>query len=35
MLYAGKDASEEFNMLHEKNVIDKYAPHTIIGTLKN
>ncbi|RIA79798.1 cytochrome b5-like heme/steroid binding domain-containing protein [Glomus cerebriforme] len=35
LLYAGKDASEEFNMLHEKNVIDKYAPHIVIGTLKN
>jgi len=34
LLYAGKDASEEFNMLHEKNVIDKYAPHIVIGTLK-
>lgn len=34
LLYAGKDASEEFNMLHEKNVIDKYAPQTVIGTLK-
>jgi len=34
MLYAGKDASEEFNMLHEKNVIKKYAPSTIIGVLK-
>lgn len=34
MLYAGKDASEEFNMLHDKNVVQKYAPDAIIGTLK-
>lgn len=31
MLFAGKDASEEFNMLHEANVIEKYAPYVIIG----
>jgi predicted heme/steroid binding protein len=34
LLYAGKDASEEFNMLHDKNVVSKYAPDSIIGTLK-
>jgi len=34
LLYAGKDASEEFNMLHDKNVVAKYAPDAIIGTLK-
>jgi len=34
LLYAGKDASEEFNMLHDKNVVAKYAPDSIIGTLK-
>jgi cytochrome b involved in lipid metabolism len=33
LLYAGKDATEEFNMLHDENVIEKYAPETIIGTL--
>jgi len=32
--FAGKDASEEFNMLHEKTVIEKYAPEVVIGTLK-
>ena len=26
LLYAGKDASEEFNMLHDKNVIEVYDP---------
>jgi len=34
LLYAGKDATEEFNMLHEKNVVVKYAPDAIIGTFK-
>jgi len=34
LLYAGKDATEEFNMLHDKNVVVKYAPDSIIGTLK-
>ncbi|CAG8791783.1 20957_t:CDS:2, partial [Racocetra persica] len=26
LIYAGKDATEEFNMLHEKNVVQKYSP---------
>ncbi|KAM0790948.1 hypothetical protein ACM66B_004253 [Microbotryomycetes sp. NB124-2] len=34
LLYAGKDATEEFNMLHEKTVVAKYAKDTIIGTLR-
>ncbi|KAL9934937.1 hypothetical protein V8E36_006013 [Tilletia maclaganii] len=34
LLYAGKEASEEFNMLHDPKVVAKYAPNTIIGTLK-
>jgi len=34
MLYAGRDATEEFAMLHEANVVQKYASDTIIGTLK-
>jgi len=34
LIYAGKDATDEFNMLHEKNVVVKYAPDAIIGTLK-
>ncbi|CAG8451965.1 8798_t:CDS:2 [Ambispora leptoticha] len=33
LLYAGRDATEEFNMLHDKNVIQKYAPDTVIGKL--
>lgn len=34
MIYAGKDASEEFNMMHKPEVVEKYAPETVIGTLK-
>ncbi|KAI5477479.1 hypothetical protein MNV49_006325 [Pseudohyphozyma bogoriensis] len=34
LLYAGKDATEEFNMVHEKSVVQKYASDCIIGTLK-
>jgi cytochrome b involved in lipid metabolism len=26
MLFAGKDATEEFNMLHPPNVLKKYLP---------
>lgn len=34
MLYAGKDASEEFNMLHKPDVVQKYAPETVIGVVE-
>jgi len=34
LLYAGKDATEEFNMLHKPDVVEKYAPESIIGTVK-
>ena len=34
MLYAGKDATEEFNMMHDESYITKYAPQTIIGRVK-
>ena len=34
LLFAGKDATEEFNMLHEADVVEKYAPYAIIGTVK-
>ncbi|KAI9101846.1 FAD binding domain-containing protein [Phlyctochytrium arcticum] len=34
LIYAGRDATEEFNMLHKKEVVQKYAPETILGTLK-
>merc|ERR1711937_203459 len=31
--FAGKDATEEFNMIHPPDVIGKYAPDAVIGTL--
>lgn len=34
MLFAGRDASEEFNMLHKPDVIAKFAPEVVIGKLK-
>ncbi|KAF4563438.1 hypothetical protein EYR40_006832 [Pleurotus pulmonarius] len=34
MLYAGRDATEEFNMLHDPKVIPRYAPDAVIGSLK-
>ncbi|KAJ3060765.1 hypothetical protein HDU98_003268, partial [Podochytrium sp. JEL0797] len=34
LIYAGKDATEEFNMMHKRDVVDKYAPEIIIGNLK-
>ena len=33
LTFAGKDASEEFNMMHPPDVIDKYAPDVVIGIL--
>lgn len=33
MTFAGKDATEEFNMVHAPDVIEKYAKHLIIGKL--
>lgn len=30
----GKDATEEFEMLHDDEVIPKYAPHVVIGKVK-
>jgi flavocytochrome c len=34
LLFAGKDASEEFNMLHDPKVISRYAADAVIGKLK-
>lgn len=34
LLYKGRDATEEFNMLHAPTVIEKYYAQGIIGTLK-
>ncbi|KAJ3172299.1 hypothetical protein HK101_011166 [Irineochytrium annulatum] len=31
LIYAGRDATEEFNMMHKPDVVDKYAPETVIG----
>jgi succinate dehydrogenase/fumarate reductase flavoprotein subunit len=33
MTFAGKDATEMFDMVHEAGTLEKYAPETIIGTL--
>ncbi len=33
LLFAGKDATEEFDMLHDRKVIKKYAPEAHVGTL--
>ncbi|KAL7267500.1 Osmotic growth protein [Rhizina undulata] len=32
--FAGRDATEEFEMLHDDEVIPKYAPATVIGRIK-
>ncbi|TFK44478.1 fumarate reductase [Crucibulum laeve] len=34
ILYAGRDATEEFNMLHDPKVIPRYAPDAVIGKVK-
>merc|ERR1719443_679706 len=33
LTFAGKDASEEFNMIHPPDVVGKYAPDAVIGVL--
>merc|ERR1711907_231045 len=33
LTFAGKDASEEFDMIHPPDVIGKYAPNAVIGAL--
>merc|ERR1711968_408878 len=33
LTFAGKDATEEFNMIHPPDVIGKYAPDSVIGML--
>merc|ERR1719237_1152272 len=33
LTFGGKDATEEFNMIHPPDVIPKYAPDAIIGAL--
>jgi len=34
MSFAGRDATEEFNMVHEAGVIEKYTPESVIGKIK-
>jgi succinate dehydrogenase/fumarate reductase flavoprotein subunit len=34
LLYGGRDATEEFNMLHDPKVIPRYAPDAVIGRVK-
>mmetsp|Transcript_48034 Transcript_48034/g.104476 ORF Transcript_48034/g.104476 Transcript_48034/m.104476 type:complete len:495 (-) Transcript_48034:118-1602(-) len=34
MIYAGKDASTEFNSIHPKGVIEKNAPEAVIGAVQ-
>ena len=34
LLYAGRDATEEFNMLDDPKVIPRYAPDAVIGKVK-
>ncbi|GAA5975605.1 hypothetical protein JCM11641_003546 [Rhodosporidiobolus odoratus] len=34
LLYAGRECTEEFLMLHDLSVIPKYAPDVVIGTVK-
>merc|ERR1719413_218356 len=33
LTFAGRDASEEFNMIHPPDVIPKYAPDAVIGSI--
>ena len=34
MLYAGKDATEAFDLIHEESVLDKYTPDAKIGEIE-
>jgi succinate dehydrogenase/fumarate reductase flavoprotein subunit/predicted heme/steroid binding protein len=34
LIYGGRDATAEFNMLHKPDVVEKYAPDSIIGKVK-
>ncbi|KAF9916327.1 hypothetical protein BX616_004027 [Lobosporangium transversale] len=33
LIFAGRDATEEFNLLHKPDVVEKYAPESVIGIL--
>jgi hypothetical protein len=32
-MFAGKDATEEFEMLHKPEIINKYAADLLVGTV--
>lgn len=34
MTFAGRDATEEFDMLHDRKVITKYVPKAKVGVVK-
>ena len=34
LTFAGRDATEEFDMLHDRNVLTKYVPKAKIGVVK-
>ena len=34
LTFAGRDATEEFDMLHDRKVLTKYVPKAKIGTVK-
>lgn len=34
LTFAGRDATEEFDMLHDRKVLAKYVPNTKVGVVK-
>ncbi len=34
LMYAGKDATAEFEMLHKPDIINKYGQNMLVGALK-
>ena len=34
LTFAGRDATEEFDMLHDRKVLTKYTPNAKIGAVK-
>ncbi|KEG08008.1 flavoprotein subunit-like protein [Trypanosoma grayi] len=35
LMYAGKDATEVFDLVHKRELIDKYTPEAVIGEVSN
>ncbi|ORC86592.1 flavoprotein subunit-like protein [Trypanosoma theileri] len=33
LLYAGKDATTEFDLVHKRDIIEKYTPEAVLGTV--